>query len=84
MSTYEEEGLTDNTALIAFVVALVGLILPVVPAIVALALARRATRNIEASNGLRGGMNYVRGAQVLAALNFVIFAGVLAGAAYLS
>jgi hypothetical protein len=55
------------------------LICPVIPAIIALVLARTAKRNIEASGGAKTGEGMVTAAQILAWINLVLVAvGVVA------
>lgn len=70
-------------AAIAFTVGLLGLILPVIPALVTFVLAHIATKRIQESEGLLGGMIWVRSAQLLAVLNILITIGIIAAAAYL-
>jgi uncharacterized protein YqgC (DUF456 family) len=79
----DSPALVERMAVTAFMFGLLGLILPIVPAIVTLVLAHIAAKRIRQSEGLLGGMMWVRGAQVLAILNFLITAGIIAAAAYL-
>ena len=70
----------DDLALGAFMVGLLGLLLPIIPAIVALVLASRSRRRIVRSEGLLGGMGYVRGAQALAVANIIVAVGIVGAA----
>lgn len=74
----EDDTDPDRMAMAAFLVALLGLILPVVPAVVALLLLRRVERDDITTR------RYVRGTQVCAVLNIALLVGILAAAAAIS
>jgi len=82
-SSRDEDTETDAVAMAALLTSLLGLILPVVPAIVAVGLARRASRRIQAGKASPTNRSLIRGAYALAALNVLIVAGILVAAAQL-
>lgn len=74
---------TDPMAMAALLTGLLGLILPIVPAIVAIVLGRRAARRIRTGDASPANRGLIRGAYVLAALNVLIAGGILVAAAQL-
>ena len=82
--TYRPEVPTSGTAIAALVLAIASfLVLPVIPALVALYLAARAKREIRGAGGALQGESLARAATIVAGVNVGLFVAaiVLAAAA---
>ena len=65
---------TEGLAIAALVCAIASFVLfPLVPAVIALVLAGRASRSIDASGGQRGGAGLVTAARVLSWINLALW-----------
>lgn len=73
---------TDGTAIAALILSIVSwIVCPIIPAIVALALAHTAGNKIDASGGRLTGLGLVRAAQIIAWIHLVLLTLVAVGVA---
>lgn len=74
---------TEPAAVIALLLALAGLLVPVLPPLLALFLAGPAKRNVRASNGRRRGQPVAVAAQIIAPIVLLLNVGAAASIANL-